>query len=650
MEMNRNSICAFFSALILVVFFTSTVFSAEGKFEDEYREAIEAEADVAIKTLSKLARQKKNLRVKYLSKAELSKIYLEQEEYQKARKCVADCGDFSYLNKAKETDCGTAYLKCYLALALLEAKDKNVHEALRMLSYAENKTSGFDKALTLTKYGEVLTVLDKPEEAVGYLKKAEEFCSKHLAEARKLSAGQAKEESSDLAAWNALFDQIFEAKYELRIALTAKEFGHEYARYVKLRILYDRGLKQKSARRKKKYFVRASKVCDEIIKIEPDSIYGQAAKFYHAKCAIEMGDYKNAVKELKKFVKEKPDGLYRGEAMMLLGKIELEQNWDAKASEKYYVQALNWFRQIRAVRDATELYAQLPQKVQEAAKPKIKPVTYDIWHRMVYNSPSDMALVNRQTAPWYVSSQEKECLFMTGFFLFMNGKYPEAKKSWEQIGNLDADIAILQAKNIPNALARLISACEQNRMVLPPEERKYLKGKKNKLCCAYAELNYLLERFETAKKFYEQILNNPKSSDTEKAIAYIGLGNYVDMTCQTKGTKERQRKAEYFEKAIKLGGKTEVAGDAIIRLGCYFQASTETNKLSKRYFKQYLKKFPNKRYTGKAMFRLALFNLENGNMSKVKILLNKLNKLEYSDYEKHLTKLMQNTKIKKEIQ
>ena len=46
---------------------------------------------------------------------------------------------------------------------------------------------------------------------------------------------------------------------------------------------------------------------------------------------------KKEIKEVKdyleKFVKQQPDGLYRGEALMLLGKISLEIEWDAKDAE-----------------------------------------------------------------------------------------------------------------------------------------------------------------------------------------------------------------------------------------------------------------------------------------------------------------------------
>jgi tetratricopeptide (TPR) repeat protein len=606
---NKKAILVALCAWIVV--FSCKISASESKADKEYLEALSGDDDSAIKVLNKLSKQKKNPRIQYLSKAKLAQIYREKDDLEKARKCVAGFDDLSFLNKSKDTDLGTAYLTCYLELALLNALDNKATDSLRMLSYAENKTSGYDKTLTLIKYGEALTVLNKTKEAVEYLKKAEELCKKHIAEARKLAAGQAKAKNTDLAEWEKLSDSVFEAKYQLRIALLAEEYGKEYSRYVKLRILYDKGVKQKKDKIRKKYLTKAEKVCDEIIKLEPYSMYGQAAKFYKAKCAIGMADYKEAIKELKKFVKEDPNGLYRGEALTLLGKIELEQNWDAKASAKYYEQALTWFRNIRNVQNATELYAKLPKNVQESAKPKKKPVTYDKWHRMQYNSASDLAIVNRTTASWYLSSQEKEALFMLGFFQFLNQNYPEAKKLWSKIANIDADLAILGAKGIPNVIMRLKAACDQKYMLFSPKENKKLKAKQ-RLLLVMAEFDYLLEKFDESKKNYELCLKNPKADKNVKAAAAIGLGKWADMT-QTPSKKEREAIAEkYFGKAIKLAENDSLKAKALFCMACYLQAGSETRELSIPCFNDYLKKYPNGSDIQAVRYRQARNYLEKG--------------------------------------
>jgi len=321
--------------------------------------AIAQELD--LKVLEKSAAQNKNLREKYLAKSELAKHYIENDDLKSAAKCLKGCSDFDYLKSAKESNCGTAYLRCYLESAKLEALQSNPREALRLLSIAEPNTEGFDNVLVCMKYGEVLTILDDANRAKEYLDKAESVCQKHLAEASKLVAGQAKAKDSDLDEWEKISADIAEAKQDLRLANIAKEFGKEYGRYVKMRSLYFR-----------KKFAKSEKVCDEIIQLEPGTIYGQAAAYFKALCVLnnpvekKEKRVKEALKMLNDFVKKNPSGLYAGEALMELGKIELEENWDAKKSAEYYQKALDYFRSMREKEDAKELYAVLPEKVKNA--------------------------------------------------------------------------------------------------------------------------------------------------------------------------------------------------------------------------------------------------------------------------------------------
>jgi tetratricopeptide (TPR) repeat protein len=257
------------------------------------------------------------------------------------------------------------------------------------------------------------------------------------------------------------------------------------------------------------------------------------------------------------------------------------------------------------VRDATELYAQLPQKVQEAAKPKIKPVTYDIWHRMVYNSPSDMALVNRQTAPWYVSSQEKECLFMTGFFLFMNGKYPEAKKHFDQVANIDADIAIFQAKDIPNVLMRLQGACKQGYLVATPEEMKIFKGK-NKLRIMFADLEFILSKFEEAEKLYREVAEEAKLKPEARVTALVGVANCLRMLDYN------TKAAVYYRKALKVKGvkRCQAEAGALYSYGflLHQEANPESQKEGLKLLERCYRKYPDTGYGESALFHLVLIN------------------------------------------
>ncbi len=653
--LNTIFVCGFLSAFPMFSFADS-----KAKLEKQYNDAVvlaDVNPDSAVKILSNLSK-KKNLRIKYLSKALLAQIYRKEGNLKKAKKYVSDCHDSAFLNKSKETDCGTGFLRAYLELSLIEIEEGNTNSGLRKLAYSENKCSGYGKVLTLVKFGEALIILNKTEDALAYLEKAKTLCSKQIAQIKKLVAGQAKEKNTDLKEWEQLSEEIFELQMDLRISLIKLNLGAQYARYVSMRANLQRAMRLKNKKLKEKYLKRAEFLSDKMIEEDIATIYGSSARYYKGKCALVRGDYSKASKQFKSIIK-KPRELYASEAMLELGKLELEQNFDSKASEKYYRKALQTLRQARENQDALELFTSLPPEVQEAAKPKKKSITYTKYSRMVYNTPSDMEILNRQTAPWLLSSMEREALFQIGWLCFINGKYEEAKRLWSQISNIDADLAILGSKGIPNCLWRLNAAATVKRMVFPEEELKHIKNKQNRLLCSYAELNYLLERFEDSKKLYEQILNNPKSSDKEKAIACIGIGNYYDLTGKSESRKERLKKADYYKKAIALGGKTEIAGNAMVRLGCFYQASTKTMDKASKCFERYIRSFKGGRYEEKALYRLGLLLAMQRKKGKVQKIISKLSSKypgsgylldlnEMKDYDAYLKKKHQVVNVDKD--
>ena len=166
---------------------------------------------------------------------------------------------------------------------------------------------------------------------------------------------------------------------------------------------------------------------------------------------------KKEIKEVKdylnQFVKQQPDGLYRGEALMLLGKISLEIEWNAKDAEKYYSQALAWFRKAREKRDALSLYAAMNDDLKKQSVPTQKPTTLNQWKRIVYHDEDPLKLYNTANAPvWYVDDKEKNCLFMLGFIQFALENYDLSLEIWNTVGNIDTELKNMNSLKIPNIL------------------------------------------------------------------------------------------------------------------------------------------------------------------------------------------------------
>lgn len=603
----------------------------------------------AVKTLDKILMEKKFSPWALLTaRAMLAGHYRETEDFRKAKELVKDYNDIGKLKNEGKQDIGTAWLKCYLEYAHIESLSGKASEALKLLSYAEGRGEGIDKVLVDIKYGEILSLdsMNSPEKAAEYYKKANAVCDVELKKLNELSAGQAKaEDSAARAEWRKLKAHIKELATGLEGKLLGKEYGSGYGDYYMMMSLYQMGR-----------YENAQKYAAKVVKENPKSIYAEAGKYYYACCTLKIPESRKSsrldagleegIKELKAFIKENPTGLYRGEANLTLGKIELEENWDVKAAAGFYADAIKYFREMRDLKSASGIYT-VPDKVKTVAKPQGPMTSLDKWNRTIYRTPGAKEIITPETAPWYLSEGEREALFLTGFFLFIDGKF-EAKEAWKDLSRIDTNIASLEARNYPNAMQRLRSACDWGYMVFPKEERQFAKGR-NELRLAYAELNYVLEKFDLSRKFYNQILKDPKSTDPEKALAYIGFGNYSDMVTQTKSKEERIAEAgTYFGKALELSKKTPIYGNALIRMGCYMKASSETSELGDKYFHDYLKAFPKGRYVDKAKYRLALSYIQNGKITEAEQYLSDLKQVDRESwYVKHLIKEIEDKKKQK---
>jgi len=555
-----------------------------------------------LKILEDQARSR-DLTCKYAARHAVAAYYLKYHQDHDAWKLVKDCAESSKLQGVLDKDYGSSYLCCYLDAAMCKLRQQKPQDALQMLFRAESMTQDFDKVLVKLKYAEILQTpeIDQTDKAADYLRQAQSECDRRIAQLSDTStvAGQAKARNDALPQWEALRNDINKTATELENAQLKKQYGEDYAAYVKMRRLYRSGLSEE-----------AGKLCAEIVKANKgkENVYVAAAKLLEAKCALSDRrlDPKERIKradaQLKKFVKEQPYGLYRGEAWMELGRIALEQNWDVVAASKYYEKALEWFRYVRNLHDAMDLYT-VPAKVQDVSKPQGKYTSLDQWKRTIYRAEGDREIINQKTAPWYLSEQEKKCLFRVGFLRYFNEDYTGALECWKTAGMMDENIVKLKKGNWPNALMRLEAAAEYHQMMYTPEEKKLLKNKKIKLQLQTAEFYYLLEEFNNMKRLCDDVLRNPVANKYEQAAANLGIGTYYDMISASYMLKERERIAAYFRRAQELGRGSPFEEEGLIRMAFYYQASSTTWNMGKNLIDEYLKKYPRGRYIDKIKFR-----------------------------------------------
>ena len=373
------------------------------------------------------------------------------------------------------------FLRGLLELAHIRALQDDVPGALSLLNWAEGRKDPYQRAIACVKYAEILLDLGEFERASGYLKNADELIEQRATvEDSGAAVGQGGALVDTGAAWRDLSDDADVLKAEIESETLKKKFGASYGNYVKLRRL--QVLLKRS--RTPRYLKEAMELADELMETDPASQFAAAAGYLKGEIMtsrLKEESPKKEIKEVKdyleKFIKQQPDGLYRGEALMLLGKISLEIEWDAKDAEKYYSQALDWFRKARERRDALSLYAPVNDDLKTQILPTQRPTTLNQWKRIVYHDEDPLKLYNTANAPvWYIDNEEKNCVYILGFLAFADNKYEIAESYWEKLPALDPDILSMDPR-LSNVHKRLMASVKAKYMLFSSEEKKDVKQK-----------------------------------------------------------------------------------------------------------------------------------------------------------------------------
>ena len=542
------------------------------------------------------------------------------EQFSKAEQLLkkySSPAKFDSLNPTEKIE----FLCGLLELAHIRALKDDVPGSLALLNWAEGRKDPYQRAISCVKYAEILLDLDEFDRASAYLKNADEIIGKRATEEESGAAiGQGGTPADTGAIWRDLRDNAAVLKAEIEAETLKKKFGASYGNYVKLRRL--QVLLKRS--RTPRYLKEAMRLADELIETDPASQFAAAAGYLKGEILasrLKENSPKKEIKEVKdylnQFVKQQPDGLYRGEALMLLGKISLEIEWNAKDAEKYYSQALDWFRKAREKRDAVSLYAAMNDDLKKQSAPTQKPTTLNQWKRIVYHDEDPLKLYNTANAPvWYVDDKERNCIYVLGFLAFSDGKYDNAKHYWEKILSLSPDIAAVDQR-LPNVQSRLLQACRMNAMAFWPEEKAFLKQSGLRLKFLNSEYLILIEQFDEAIKGFEKLAET--NDIRQKALAYVGMLIAVDLTGRD-GSKEKAEKLCNWILQQKRLLKEPIYARALLFGG---QLKTSRNGMEKKaipFFKRYIQQFPKGRDIRVVKYDLAICYLKTGEMAKAEVL------------------------------
>ena len=261
---------------------------------------------------------------------------------------------------------------------------------------------------------------------------------------------------------------------------------------------------------------------EALIRKYPHTVFAEAAGLYRAVCRIKLGRSQEAERDLEGFLAAAPMGLYRGEAMWVLGDVALQERWDAKAAKKRYEQALDWCGRVRALKEGARLYA-VPEKAAEPAKAPAA------WQKM---QPSGViereriepgAVVNRLTAPWYLDRLEAELRYRLGFLESLAGDWEKAMEHWRLIADLDPLLAKAQRERYFNTLRRL-EGCARKRHFIGDTEENARIPDNVRPAIWWADFLFMTERFAAADALFDRLYRTAVHRKDAVMGARAGMG------------------------------------------------------------------------------------------------------------------------------
>jgi len=254
---------------------------------------------------------------------------------------------------------------------------------------------------------------------------------------------------------------------------------------------------------------------DLLIESFEQNLYAEAAKLYSAVCKVHMGEADQAIRDLKAFYKENPDGLYRGEALKIIGDIYLFHKWDQINAEEAYNRSVNWLEAMKGRSRILSDYL-VPEKSQKVSKPpvRVKILTEEGLIKDIAIPIN--ALVNRNTSKWYLDTLRVDVEWRLGFLSILRDDWNQAMSSFNEVLNNDDVIFQVHQMGRFNPYDRLKRSCFHEALIGVSEQSIGLHGKV-KMVMYWADFQYLLGHFTRARYLYCRIKD---LTDEKEKVVY----------------------------------------------------------------------------------------------------------------------------------
>ncbi len=226
-----------------------------------------------------------------------------------------------------------------------------------------------------------------------------------------------------------------------------------------------------------------------------------------------------ASERLGQFIAKDKFGLYREEAMILLGDYHLERKYDSKTALDDYRNAIDVLASVEKAAKILDAY-KVPEKASSVSSPPRDFRVKDMWGNTDACEIKPGDIVNRLTSQWYLDRLRYLAFSKYALALYIEGRPEEAVKSLAEMLKYDAYEAKLQKLNYPNSYSRLKSEFQLGRMFATEKELSSFKGK-HRTAIITADYYYEIEDWKKAEQSYRRINSIMREELNKNARAYL---------------------------------------------------------------------------------------------------------------------------------
>ena len=435
-----------------------------------------------------------------------------------------------------------AFVLGYIQAARLSAEAGQTFDAVRRLEIARDKSEGLGKIAALRALSVIVEEQPDLEKALGFEKRAlttgkRWFKRKRISESAGLEPAK---EGAEI--WKKL-KPIIEARIvDLERRVDIDRYGLDYVLYREAQALRKAGhpaaldftdiaaaFRMRNERLAPSIpgadFEAARKQYIEITEIFPEGVYTEASHLYAAVCLAHLGDLRGAMRELTAFYKRDPDGLYRGEALLLLGELYLVGQWDRANAKEAYTRAAAWAASVGERQRILDTYA-VPEKSAKVSKPPERPRVLNQYGQIEEKELESGVLVNRMTADWYLPMLRARSEWKLGFLAAVAKKKEAARKHFDQALAQDRLLQRAVGMRAFNAYDRLETGLESGGIIGREVEMDKLSGKV-RLAMSWADFQFMMENFDLAKDLYRRIQRAAREEKKPAALVRATVGEIL---------------------------------------------------------------------------------------------------------------------------